>query len=185
MTLNEHLFKLINGLAHKNIFLDKFMVGCSKYGPYIFVIAICLFYINAAIKKDKGVREIIVDTIAITVISLIISNIIGRIFYMPRPFVRENVNLLYYHAANASFPSDHSIGTISIAIGINKLSKKFGKPSILLAILVGISRIYVGHHFPIDVIGGCLLVLCVNYLYNLIVDDKISAIYFKIEDLIA
>jgi undecaprenyl-diphosphatase len=114
----------------------------------------------------------------------IISYLIGFIYYVPRPFVNNKVNLLFPHIADASFPSDHAIGTMSIAVGLNKYNRTLGNISILISILVGISRVFVGHHYPIDVVGAYALVFIVNYIYGKLIKDKVQTIYFKVEEYI-
>jgi undecaprenyl-diphosphatase len=119
MNINELLFKAINGLAHQSILLDNVMIILSKYVPDIFMAALVVFYILGVFNKNEKIRGITVDTFVITVINLALSFIIGIFYYVPRPFVQQKVNLLFTHIIDASFPSDHAIGTMSIAIGIN------------------------------------------------------------------
>lgn len=185
MNINEILFKSINGLAHQNRLLDNVMIVLSKYVPDIFMAVLVILYIWGVLKKDDKVKGITVDIFVITVINLILSYVIGMVYYVPRPFVHQKVNLVFPHIIDASFPSDHAIGTMSIAVGMNKYNKFYGKLLVILSILVGISRVYVGHHFPSDVVGGYLIVLVTNYLYRHIVKDKIQTIYFKVEDFLA
>lgn len=161
------------------------MIVLSKYVSDIFMAALVIFYIWGVLKKDEKAKDITVDTFVITVINLILSYVIGAVYYVPRPFVHQKVNLLFSHVIDASFPSDHAIGTMSIAVGMNRYNKLFGKLLMILSILVGISRVYVGHHFPSDVIGGYLIVLATNYLYRYIVKGKIQTIYFKVKGFLA
>ncbi|KZL92625.1 phosphatase PAP2 family protein [Clostridium magnum] len=184
MNINELLFKSINGLAHQSVLLDNIMIILSKYVPGIFMASLAIFYTLGVLNKNKKIRGITVDTFVITVINLALSFIIGIIYYVPRPFVQQKVNLLFPHVIDASFPSDHAIGTMSIAIGINKYQKLSGRILIILSVLVGISRVYVGHHFPIDVIGGYVIVLATNYLYHQLIKDRVQNIYFKVEEML-
>lgn len=184
MNFNLSLFNAINGVAHKNIALDNIMIVLSKYVPEIFMAVLALFYFWGVIKGNKKAKGVFVDTFVLTLINLILSYFIGLIYYVPRPFVNNKVNLLFPHIADASFPSDHAIGTMSIAVGLNKYNKTLGIFSILVSVMVGISRVYVGHHFPLDVVGAYALVFIVNYIYGKLAKDKIQAIYFKIEEYI-
>jgi len=184
MNFNVSLFNAINGLAHKSIALDNIMIVLSKYVPEIFMAVLALFYFWGVLKGNEKARGVFADTFALTLINLILSYFIGLIYYVPRPFVHNKVNLLFPHIADASFPSDHAIGTMSIAVGLNKYNKILGIISILFSVLVGISRVYVGHHFPLDVIGAYALVFIVNYIYDKLAKNKLQAIYFKIEEYI-
>lgn len=177
--MNLTLFKLINNLAHKSTLLDETMIILSKYVYIIFGIVLVCYYIYGLIYKNKKIRYMAVSTLILVLFNFLISYVIGFIYYVPRPFVNNKVNLLYPHKINASFPSDHSVGVMTIALGINNKVSKFGKVLIILSILVGISRIFVGHHYPLDVIVGFLIAFINNYLYVRFLDKKITKLYFK------
>ena len=138
-------------------------------------------YFYGVIKKDIKLRCIAVDVFAMTAINLFLSFLIGLVYYVPRPFVTNKVNLLLPHTPDASFPSDHVIGTMSIALGINNWFKIYGRILILLSCIVGISRVYVGHHYPFDVVGGIVVSVIANYCFKSLVKDKIALLYVSIE----
>ena len=182
--MNMELFRLINNLANKNTVLDKIMIFFSKDVPYIFMAVIAIVFILGVVKKNEEYRKASVNAFVITVINLILSFIIGSIYYVDRPFVHNKVNLLMPHSADASFPSDHATGTMSIALGLGKYNRILGVIMTILSIIVGFSRVYVGNHYPLDVIGAYIMVLITNYLYNLVLKDKIEEIYIKVEKLL-
>ncbi|KPU27323.1 phosphatase [Caloranaerobacter sp. TR13] len=180
--MNIAIFKAINGLVHECTLLDKIMILFSKYVPLVFIIGLAVLYLCGVHRKDKRLRCIAISTFVITVINLFISYMIGIFYYEPRPFVNYKVNLLLPHAVDASFPSDHAIGTMSIALGITNHYRIYGRILILISFLVGVSRIYVGHHFPMDVLGSYFIVLISNYVYMYVLQDKINEGYLKIEE---
>ncbi|KZL91729.1 undecaprenyl-diphosphatase [Clostridium magnum] len=182
--MNMELFRLINNLANKNTVLDKIMIFFSKDVPYIFMAVIALVFILGVIKKKEEYRKVSVNTFVITVINLILSFIIGSIYYVDRPFVHNKVNLLIAHSADASFPSDHATGTMSIALGLGKSNRILGVIMTILSLIVGFSRVYVGNHYPLDVISAYIIVFITNYLYNLVLKNKIEELYTKIERLL-
>lgn len=179
--MNMELFRLINNLANRNIVLDKIMMFFSKDVPYIFMAILALIFILGIIKDKEDYRKASINAFVITVINLALSFIIGSIYYVNRPFVHNRVNLLISHTADASFPSDHATGTMSIALGLGKYNRIIGIFMTILSLIVGFSRVYVGNHYPLDVIGAYIIVFITSYLYNLLLKSKIEGIYSKIE----
>lgn len=171
--MNIELFRAINNLAHKSLILDKTMIIFSQYVPILFAVILCGLYILGLKTKNMKLRYTASSTILLLILNFLISYIIGAIHYFPRPFVNNTVNLLLPHKANSSFPSSHAIGVMTIALGINNKIKPCGILLILLSIIVGISRVYVGHHYPSDVIGGFAIAFIINFMYKNFIDIKI------------
>ncbi|MCH4201113.1 MAG: phosphatase PAP2 family protein [Clostridium tyrobutyricum] len=171
--MNLFLFRIINGLAYKSVFLDKIMMFSSKYIPYIYGIIIFTYFIYGVIKNNRKLKYMTISIFILLLINFLISYIIGLVYYVPRPFVANKVNLLYPHNVSSSFPSSHALGVMTIALGISNKVKKIGYLLILVSILVGISRVYVGHHYPSDVIAGFIIAFSSNYIYLKLLHDKV------------
>lgn len=179
--MNMEIFRAINNLANRNIILDKIMIFFSKDVPYIFMAILALIFILGIIKRNTDYRKAVFSTFIFTTINLLLSFIIGSVYYVNRPFVNNRVNLLFPHIADASFPSDHATGTMSIAMGLGKYNKALNIILTVLSIFVGFSRVYVGHHYPLDVIGAYIMVFITGYIYNLKVRSKVENLYEIVE----
>ncbi|MGP4052422.1 phosphatase PAP2 family protein [Streptomyces sp. 2A115] len=76
----------------------------------------------------------------------------------PRPFVaHEDLDVLIGGKTDYSFVSDHATLTMAMGVGLFVANRKFGLVGIGIALLEGFCRVYMGVHYPTDVIGGFAL----------------------------
>jgi len=158
MIFDYQLFKLINDFATKNLYLDWLGIFAAKYLIFVIVaISLSLFIRN---------RLAAINAFISSIIALAINYLISLIYFRPRPFVSHLVNLLISKpASDKSFPSDHTALAFALAFSIyfslrqaqGKLNKKLGIFLLVLALIVGLGRIYVGVHYPLDILGGILV----------------------------
>ena len=94
------------------------------------------------------------------IFSLLLTNLALKNWVQrPRPFAElEALTLLIRRPSEFSFPSGHA--TSSLAAGwvmFRTLPRRWGIPALTLAILISLSRLYVGVHYPTDVLGGAIV----------------------------
>ncbi|MFI6936483.1 phosphatase PAP2 family protein [Streptomyces sp. NPDC050287] len=85
----------------------------------------------------------------------------------PRPFrTHEGIDVLVSGKTDYSFVSDHATITMAMAVGLCVANRKFGLFGLGLALLEGFCRIYMGVHYPTDVVGGFALGTAVALLLS-------------------
>ena len=121
----------------------------------------------------KKTRKIGVMSAVALLSSLLINNyLIKNLVARPRPFVTfPELRILIPTPSEFSFPSGHTSSSFAAAaVFYRHLPKKLGVLAILLAGLIGLSRLYVGVHYPTDVLAGALTGVLLSYLAQWIVD---------------
>lgn len=120
------------------------------------VVWIILSLILLVSKKTRkiGIMALIALVGSFIIDNIILKNLIAR----TRPYdVVPGVKLLIERQSDFSFPSGHTGSSFAVAVVLYKeLPKKYGVPALLLASFIGLSRIYLGVHYPSDVMCGAL-----------------------------
>lgn len=108
------------------------------------------------------------------VTNLLLKNIVAR----PRPFAEiEALIPLIAKPTDFSFPSGHTTASFAVAlVMLRMLPKKIGIPAVVLAALVAFSRLYLGVHYPTDVLVGFVVALVGSLLAVWIVRMKLGNI---------
>ncbi|MFH1714161.1 MAG: phosphatase PAP2 family protein [Candidatus Nealsonbacteria bacterium] len=155
------LFQKINQYAGQNQCLDSSAVFLAKYLGYI-LIFLLLFLLLKDFKKNLSV---LIRIFGIALFSrFIVAELIRFLWERPRPFVEDNVNLLFDHQATASFPSGHATFFFALSAALYFYNKKAGIVFLIASSLISIARVFSGIHWPTDVIAGALIGLLLGWL---------------------
>ena len=166
-------FRLINDLAGQNVWLDKFMIfAADKMGYFLIVLVLVIFW-----KKSYFKRAVFVSLGSALIARLLFVGLMRYLFYSPRPFlIFENVNQLMNHATESSFPSGHTTFYFAMATGVYFYNKKAGHIYLILAGLLGLARIFVGVHWPLDILVGAVLGIFTTYIMERFVAPRFSVL---------
>lgn len=157
--MNQILFRYLNNLAGKSVCFDSIVIFCAQYLPYLLVLGFILFLIFSKRDKIIKINIFIFVTISVFLARVALTEIIRYFYYVPRPFVNNDIYQLISHEANGSFPSGHAAFFFALATAIILVTRwrTQGIVFSLGAILIIISRVIAGLHWPLDILAGALI----------------------------
>lgn len=155
--------------SFSNSLLDNiFLFISSLTGEIVYVAVICAIY--WCINKNKGIIA------AITLVfSFSANTLIKNIFAVPRPYTYSAVRQIDTETGYGySFPSAHAqLSTTFAGLGMMNIHKKIMYAAgILLVILTGISRMYLGVHTPLDIVCGYVFGIAVIFLSGILFKNE-------------
>jgi undecaprenyl-diphosphatase len=158
---DHRLFMFLNGVM-VNGFLDWFMPFITDAKTWMpFVLLAWLIMVSRGGRRLQILALALLLSVGFT--DLFCARVVKKAVGRARPCSLAQTDgfkcrLLLPLKTSKSFPSNHSANTAAFAVTTLMISGFYaGLPLLLLAFIVGYSRIYVGVHFPVDVLAGWLI----------------------------
>lgn len=147
------LLHALNGAAGRYPALDAVMIALAKYSPVFLAVVLAALWLTWHARNQRlaflaGVASLV---------ALGIGQLVGIAFPRPRPYLVHHVLLLIPHAPDTSFPSDHTTLAFAVAVTLWQLDRRWGVELVLFGLAVAAARVYIGAHYPTDVVGGAVL----------------------------
>lgn len=153
--LDTSLFLSLRGTGQESLPLLYTAFFLAKWVLYFVPVYLLSVFL---VKATPARRRVAVAAILAIVIGIVVSFLIGHIYHRPRPFLSDLGASLMHHRDSASFPSNHA--TIMAAFAMTLVLARWWKTAaiaIVATIAVGWSRVFIGVHYPFDILGGFVL----------------------------
>lgn len=173
MNWNTRLFFKINGLVGKYRWLDIFGWLGAEVAIFVMLACYVLFfgrYLIFAPSRPVAISMFLFFVIAWAV-GMVLSLFIGRLARVPRPYVsyptqvKKKINTFF---SWKSFPSDHAMSAFLLFFLLFNINAPWSWILPVLVIWICWSRIFVGVHYPLDIIGGAFVAYISLYIANFI-----------------
>ena len=161
LELDTTVFRAIN--HYHFAAMNYFMFLVSLLGE----LAIIWFFFGALIlykNKNEGKKILVLMTLAIVLTVLINHAVIVQFVFRDRPYLAlKDVSQLGKQWTDSSFPSGHVSSAVAATVVLGQYYKKYLPYMIAFVLLTMISRVYLGMHYPLDVLVGVLVGLFSGY----------------------
>ena len=148
---DKELFLLINGFVGVVPFVDR--IAHWVVSDYLMPIALALSLIFMwFVDRDREIRTQRQIGVFVALTSMALSNsvvfMLNFFYFRPRPFVNDDVAMLFYKPTDSSFPSNAVAAVFGLAFGIWGVNRRLGWVAILAASLYGLARVYCRRPLP-------------------------------------
>ena len=156
------LFRLINEQG-QNSFFNWFMPFMTELRNFTYVLIVLGIWILWKERK-AGLIFLVFIGLTLTITDQFSSHILKEMIGRVRPcHVLENVHMLTDCNTSYSFPSSHAVNIFAAAYFLAQPAKRLAPVFYAIAAVVAYSRIYIGIHYPLDVLGGAAIGLLIAW----------------------
>ncbi len=158
-------FLAVNQFARNTPGLQTPLRLYAEYGVILFAGVLLLAWWWA--RRDRNVRTMAAALWAPlgALLAIGLNQPLVALAHEPRPFtVFPHALVLVTRSQDYSFPSDHAVMAGAVAAGVLLTHRRLGIATAVAAVVMGFTRVYVGAHFPIDVIVGLVLGAAVTWV---------------------
>lgn len=179
--LNHSLFLWLNAAEHPPALALALALFCAKY----LILALPLLLTLGWLRGHQATRQAMLAAAVAAGLGLAVSGLIGQWWPQPRPFVQGLGHALLAHAATASFPSNHLTlwWSVALTLVLHPVTRSLGAGLALWGLPMAWARIYVGVHFPLDMLGAALLALAMALLVRFVFAGALLRLYELLQPL--
>lgn len=157
--MNHSIFYILYNLSSIPI-ISKIALFLSYPFTYFVIFLLIIWAVFISQRKMYNFSLLFLSGLT----SWLVSNILKNIIRMNRPFVDLNI-IPVYKEIGFSFPSQHMAVFIAIATSMFFINRKAGYVFLIIAFLIGISRVIIGVHYPVDLLGGLVVGVLVSLIF--------------------
>jgi undecaprenyl-diphosphatase len=151
------LFKVLNGFAALSDGVEDPFEFVANQGELMFIGLLAVVFVARGKFTSISARHGVVAAGLSALLALAVAHLISGMWDRPRPFEAHHVHLFVSASGDPSFPSDHATGAFAIAVALLLRNRRVGWIALVMAVVISVSRIAVGVHYPSDVLGGALI----------------------------
>lgn len=156
--MDYSVYHAVNELTIDYSWLGRAFSDVESWSVLLLAVATFALWLFARPGSSRKWKLACASALASSGVALLINQLIARIWDRTRPFVgHPSIHVWGSRSHDASFPSDHASAAFGIAFAVFFFDRVVGSLFLTAAVVIGVGRVFIGAHYPLDVVAGCLI----------------------------
>src|SRR5438105_15452327 len=155
--MDYRIYHAINQFVYHHAWLGRGLSALENWA--VPVIAIATFALWLLARPGGGQKWKLASACALAsaALALLVNQLIGNIWHRQRPFATHpTAHVWGARSHDPSFPSDHASAAFAIAFAVYLFDRVAGAIFLVAAVIIGAGRVFIGAHYPAELLVGCL-----------------------------
>jgi membrane-associated phospholipid phosphatase len=156
--LDYRIYHAINRFVFHHAWLGRVLSGVEKWAVPLVAVATFGLWLLARPGGSRKWKLASATALASAALGLLVNQAIAQFWHRSRPFAAHPAAHVWGNRSHdPSFPSDHASAAFAIAFAVLLFDRVAGAFFLAAAVVIGVGRVFIGAHYPADVLAGCLV----------------------------
>jgi undecaprenyl-diphosphatase len=157
-TIDYRIYHTINQFVYHHAWLGRGLSALETWAVPVIAVATFALWLLARPGGTRKWKLASACALGSAALALLLNQVIGNLWDRQRPFAAHpSAHVWGSRSHDPSFPSDHASAAFAIAFAVLLFDRAVGTVFLAAAIIVGVGRVFIGAHYPLDVVAGCLV----------------------------
>ena len=165
--MDYRIYRALNNFVVHHAWLGRTLAEVEKWAvPVLAMATFGLWLLDRPGNRRKW-KLASATALASAALALLVNQAIAQLWHRDRPFAAHpSAHVWGSRSHDPSFPSDHASAAFAIAFAVLLFDRLAGAVLLVAALIVGVGRVFIGAHYPADVLAGLLVGLACALLVS-------------------
>ncbi len=156
--MDYRLYHAVNQFVFHHAWIGQSLSIVENWAVPVVAVATVALWLVARPGSSRKWKLACGSALGSSALALLINQLIAQVWHRARPFAAHpSAHVWGSRSRDPSFPSDHASAAFGIAFAVFLYDRLVGSIFLAAAFLIGVGRVFIGAHYPADVLAGCVV----------------------------